>query len=334
MSAEPSWDLYRTFLSVLEHGSLSAAARELGLTQPTVGRHVDALEHAVGAQLFTRSPAGLLPSEIALDLRPYAATLAATSASLLRTASGKRGEVAGTVRVSASEVIAVEVLPPILASLADAHPALCIELSASDAVEDLLHREADLAVRMTEPSQEALIARRIGDILVGLFAHRRYLERHGVPRTTAELAGHRLVGFDRQTAYIRAMATRYPIFEGLMFSFRADSNLAQLAAIRAGLGIGFCQCGLAVDDPDLVRVLPRAFEVPLGTWVAMHEDLKGAPRCRATFDALVAGLEAYRKKAAAEAIQRIPRHAGKPAHVRQGGRPRRRRSQARTALSG
>ncbi len=287
---EPSWDLYRTFRSVLEHGSLSAAARELGLTQPTVGRHIDALEQAVGAELFTRSQSGLLPTELALELAPYARALAATSASLVRAASGQRDAVAGTVRISASEVIATEVLPPLLAELQDEHPALAIELSASDKVEDLLHREADVAVRMAEPAQAALVVRRIGRIPVGLFAHRRYLERHGTPKTLADLATHRLIGFDRETAYVRVMAKRYPQLAQLTFAFRTDNNLAQLAAIRAGVGLGLCQVGIA---GDLVRVLPRALEVGLDTYVAMHENLRASRRCRAVFDALVAGLTRY-----------------------------------------
>ncbi|TCL74796.1 LysR family transcriptional regulator [Rhizobium sp. BK251] len=293
---EPSWDLYRTFLAVLQHGSLSAAARELGLTQPTIGRHVDALEQAVGHELFTRSPNGLLPTEAALDLRPYAETLAATSAALVRAASGRGNRIEGVVRISASEVIGVEVLPPILRELQEQYPALVIELSSSDAVEDLLQREADIAVRMVEPSQEALLVRRIGDLAVGFFAHSSYLERHGRPETLAGLAGHRVIGFDRHTGYIRAMTKRYPQLNGIGFSFKADSNLAQLAAIRAGLGIGMCQAGLARRDPALVRVLPQAFEVPLDTWVAMHENLKSSPRCRVTFDALVEGLLDYRRR--------------------------------------
>jgi len=295
MKGQPSWDLYRTFLGVLEHGSLSAAARELGLTQPTVGRHIDALERAVGAELFTRSQRGLLPTELALELRPYAANLASTSASLVRAASGQGREVAGTVRITASEVISVEVLPPILASLLDASPALRIELSASDKVEDLLQREADIAVRMAAPSQAALVVRRIGGIPVGMFAHRRYLARRDVPKTVADLADHRVIGFDRETAYIRAMAKRHPDVASLTFAFRADSNLAQLAAIRAGIGIGLCQVGIAADDPDLVQVLPRAFELALPTFVAMHENLRTSPRCRAVFDAVVHGLSSYVK---------------------------------------
>jgi DNA-binding transcriptional LysR family regulator len=293
MRSEPSWDFYRTFLSVLQEGSLSAAARELGLTQPTIGRHIDALEEATGSQLFTRSPNGLLPTDAALELQPYAETLAATSAALLRTASAQRERVAGTVRISASEVIGVEILPAILAPLLDANPDLHIELSASDAIEDLLNREADIAVRMAEPIQGALIVRRIGEIPLAFHAHRRYLDRHGTPQTMADLAHHRLIGFDRQTAYIRMMTKRYPLPDSMAFSFRADSGLAQLSALRSGLGIGICQTGLARQNPDLVHVLPDAFAIPLGMWVAMHESLKTSPRCRVTFDALVGGLLDY-----------------------------------------
>jgi DNA-binding transcriptional LysR family regulator len=289
---EPSWDFYRTFLAVVQQGSLSAAARELGLTQPTVGRHIDALERAIGAELFTRSQLGLLPTEAAVDLRPYAETLATTSAALLRSASGHRDRVSGTVRISASEVIGVEVLPPILAQLQRRYPDLTIELSASDIVEDLLQREADIAVRMAEPSQDALVVRRIGIVPLGFFAHRSYLEGREHPREIADLADHRMIGFDRQNAYIRAMMKRYPVLDPARFAFKSGSGLAQLAALRAGGGIGFCQIPLARQNPDLVHLL-RDFHLPLETWVAMHENLKSSPRCRVTFDALVNGLLDY-----------------------------------------
>jgi DNA-binding transcriptional LysR family regulator len=293
MIEEPSWDFYRTFLTVLRHGSLSAAARELGLTQPTVGRHIDALEQAVGTQLFTRSQSGLLPTEAARALAPFAETMASSSSALLRAASGHRDRIEGTVRISASEVIAVEVLPPILASLQDRHPALEIELSASDDVEDLLNREADIAVRMMEPQQDALVVRRIGDIPIACYAHRAYLARHGTPETLEDIRDHRLIGFDRQTAYVRTMVQRFPAAGGIAFAFRTDSYLAQLAAIRSGCGIGMCQTGLGDADPNLVRVLPGIMDMHIGTWVAMHENLKTSPRCRAAFDALVDGLKIY-----------------------------------------
>lgn len=289
---EPSWDFYRTFLAVLQQGSLSAAARDLGLTQPTVGRHIDALETAVGAELFTRSQQGLIPTDAALALKPYAETLASTTAALLRAASGSSDRANGTVRISASEVMGAEVLPPILAELLASYPELIVELSASDTVEDLLQREADIAVRMVEPTQDALLSRHIGIIPLGFFAHRRYLERYGTPENIEDLQRHKLIGFDRQTAYIRMMRKRYPIFDSITFAFRSDHTIAQHNALRAGLGISFLHVPLARRDADLVRLLPE-FELPLDTWVVMHENLKTSPRCRVTFDALVAGLLNY-----------------------------------------
>ena len=292
--SEPSWDFYRTFLAVLEHGSLSAAARELGLTQPTVGRHILALEQSVGAELFTRSQQGLLPTDAAVVLKPYAETLASTAAALLRAASGSKDKVSGTVRISASEVIGTEVLPPILAGLQARYPDLIVELSASDTVEDLLQREADIAVRMVAPAQEALLARHIGIISLGLFAHRTYIERHGKPETLEELRGHKLIGFDRQTAYIRMMLKRYPMLEGISFNFRSDHSIALHNALRAGIGISFYQIPLASRDPNLAQLLPE-IEVEIDTWIVMHENLKTSPRCRVTFDALVTGLLDYIK---------------------------------------
>lgn len=292
------WSHYRSFLAVLRHGSLSAAARDLGLTQPTLGRHIDALEQAAGASLFIRSQQGLLPTETALEMQPHAEAMAASAAALTRAASGHATTPRGTVRISASEVVGIEVLPPIIAELQENHPGLQVELSVSDDVEDLLRQQADIAVRMVAPTQEALISRRIGAIPLGFHAHRRYLERHGEPKTTAELAVHRLIGYDRQLAYVRTALKNRPDLARLEFAFRADSNLSQLAMIRAGGGIGMCQSPLADRDPDLVEILPGALNLTLETYVVMHESLKTAPRCRVTFDALVDGLLRYMKPTA------------------------------------
>lgn len=288
-----SWDHYRTFLAVLDTGSLSAAARSLGLTQPTAGRHIEALEQAFGGPLFLRGAQGLLPTEKARAMHGHARSMAAMSASLARIASGDMEEVRGTVRISASEVIAIEALPKILADLQEHHPGLEIELSASDTVEDLLNQEADIAVRMTTPRQSALLSRRIGVLPMDLYAHRAYLERHGTPASLADLSRHRMIGFDRQLAYIREILRDKPHLADLHFQFRADSNLAQLAAIRAGVGIGICQVALGRADPDLVEVLPGQLDLGLETFVVMHESLKTTPRYRTVFDALVAGLLAF-----------------------------------------
>lgn len=290
MSDEPSWDLYRTFLHVLDERSLSGAARALGLAQPTVARHIDALEAAVGYELFLRTQRGLAPTEAATELGAYARSLASTSAALLRAASSHASEVRGVVRISASEVVGIEHLPPILAQLRRQHPALTLELMLSNAVEDLLRREADIAVRMVEPAQGVLVSRRAGAIPLGLYARRDYIAHRGMPASTDELSGHDLIGFDRETPAIRAFVSQYPWIARKSLALRTDSDVAQLAAIRAGFGIGICQVPLAARSPDLVRVLEAAFHVELGVWIVMHEDLRSSPRCRAVFDALVAGM--------------------------------------------
>ena len=286
---EPDWAWYRSFLQVMESGSLSAAGRTLGLAQPTVGRHVDGLESALGLKLFVRSFDGFAPTDAARELQPYAASIAASAAALRRVASSHGSGVRGVVRVTASEIVGVEVLPPILVDLRERHPELVVELVLSNRADDLLRREADIAVRMFRPVQDALVARRVGDIALGLHAHPRYLARAGTPASPADLAAHTLVGFDRETEFIRRVRDRFQGVTRELFALRADSDVAQLAAIRAGFGIGFCQVALARRD-GLVRVLPDAVSASLDTWVAMHEDLRESPRCAATFDALVAGL--------------------------------------------
>lgn len=292
--ASLDWDHYRTFLAILQEGSQSGAARALGLTQPTIARHLDALELAAGKPLFLRSYQGLLPTETALSMRTYAETMAASAAALARAASSDGDSPEGTVRISASEVIGLEVLPPILTQLQERYPRLAIELSLSDAVEDLLKQQADIAVRMVEPTQGALVSRRIGGIPIGLFAHRHYLERHGTPATIDDLSAHRMIGFDRQLAYVREAMKIYPAMADMRFGFRTDSNVAQLAMIRAGGGIGMCQTALADRDPDLVQLFAGQIALQLMTFLVMHENLKMVPRCRVTFDALAEGLLAYR----------------------------------------
>lgn len=290
---EPNWEWYRSFVSVLETGSLSAAGRALGLTQPTVGRHVDSLEAALDLKLFTRSFDGFAPTDAALELKPYAVGLASTAAALRRVASSQGDGVRGTVRLTASEVVGVEVLPPILTALRREHPALVVELVLSNQVDDLLRREADIAVRMVRPTQEALVAKRVGGIELGLHARQGYLAEHGTPRTMAQLRRHTLIGFDTETAFIRQLQARFPVFTRAALAFRADSDLANLAALRAGYGIGICQVPLGKRDPSLVRLLRKDFAPVMDTWVAMHSDLRDSPRCAVTFAALAAGLKAY-----------------------------------------
>ena len=291
----PSWDELRTFVEVSRDGSLSGAARRLGLTQPTVGRHIDALEAALGLTLFTRSPRGLTPTSAALALEPHVEAMATAAAALGRAASGEAAADRGAVRVTASDVIGCEVLPPILGAFHAVHPGIAIELALSNRTADLARRDADIAVRMLRPTQSGLVARRIGNSRIGLYAHRDYLARFGEPRSLADLANHCVIGFDRDNSSFRGAGELARTLTREAFGFRCDNDLAQLAALRAGVGVGGCQENIARRVPELVAVLPNAFHYALEVWLVMHEDLKATRRVRLHFDHLAAGLTDYVK---------------------------------------
>ena len=289
-AVDPGWELYRSFLAVVRERSLSGAARTLGLTQPTIGRHVDALEEALGVPLFTRSQSGLQPTSGALALVPFAESMASAASALRRAASGEASEERGAVRVTASEMIGTEVLPPALAAFREAHPRIALELVLSNRSEDLLRREADIAVRMVKPTQDALAARKVGIVHMRLHAHPRYLKAHAAPSSVEELLGHALIGFDKEPSVRRLPEMGIPIRREL-FAFRCDSDVGQYAALRAGFGVGFCQVALGRRD-GLVPVLP-AVGFELGVWLVVHKDLKSSRRVRLLFDHLAAHLRAY-----------------------------------------
>ncbi|NVB82202.1 MAG: LysR family transcriptional regulator [Kofleriaceae bacterium] len=288
-SGEPSWELYGTFLAVMREGSLSGASRALALAQPTVRRRIEALEEALGVVLFTRATNGLVPTDAAIGTLPHAEAMASSAHALVRTLSGPADSVRGTVRITASEIIGTEVLPRLLAPLLATHAQLQLELAVTNRAEDLLRRDADVAIRMVAPTQAALIARRAATIPVGLYASEAYVAVRGVPRKVAELRDHALVGQDTGRTTIDALAALGIATTRRDYAVRTESDVAQLAAVRAGLGIGVCQVPLATG---LVRVLPKV-TVPLDAWVVMHEDLRTQRRVRTVFDHLVGALAAY-----------------------------------------
>jgi DNA-binding transcriptional LysR family regulator len=293
---EPHWDELRTFLEVMRDGSLSGAGRRLGIAQPTVGRYIDALEAALGVPLFARSPRGLAPTQAAAILAPHVEAMAAASAALARAAAGEASVDQGVVRVTASEIVGCEVLPAIFATFHANNPGVAIELALTNRNEDLSRRDADIAVRMVRPTQTALVARRIGETHIGLFAHRGYLARFGTPISLDELGRHRLIGFDRDDRAFRSLGDLASSLPRESFGFRCDSDFAQLAALRAGVGIGGCQENIALRSPELTRVLPREIAFTLEIWLVMHEDIKATPRVRALFEHLAAGLTDFVKR--------------------------------------
>lgn len=292
--SEPSWELYRSFLTVLRAGSLSAAARELGLTQPTLSRHISELETSLGrGALFTRAPQGLTATDSARALEPHAIAMESAAAALLRAASAAPGEIAGVVRITASEVVGAEVLPPILRDLHTLHPKLKFEVVLSNQSADLLRRDADIAVRMVRPKQSALVAKKVGDVMLGLFAHPDYLAARGRPKSMDDLKQHAIIGFDRDPAGAMALRAFGAGITRDMFTYRTDDQAAQLSALRAGFGIGIAQIALARREPKLTRLFAKDWSFPLETWVTMHEDLRGDPRLRVVFDHLAEALARY-----------------------------------------
>src|SRR5262245_27054043 len=257
-SAPLSWELCRSFLAVLREGNLSRAARALHLTQPTLGRHIDEIEKALGVSLFTRSPQGLRPTEEAFQLKPHAQAMAEAAEALVRTASGGPEEARGTVRITVPELVGTELMPAILTSFRAKHPAIAVELVLTNATENLLERQADIAVRLVPPAQGALVARKVGQVRFGFYAHRDYIARSGMPRSLAELQKHTLIGFDTDVP-IRALRNNpFPISREAC-ALRSDSPLALVAMGRAAFGIGGNADFIARKDPNLVPVLPEAY---------------------------------------------------------------------------
>jgi DNA-binding transcriptional LysR family regulator len=302
------WNLYRIFLAVIDAGSLSAAARTLESSAPTVGRQIEALETDLGMTLFTRSPSGLVATSEAHDLVAHAQSMAAAANALRRAAGGTSAALLGTVRITASEMVGAEVLPSLLRGFHQQHPGIVVELALANRTEDLLRRDADIAVRMTEPSQSALLRKRVGQVEIGLYAHSSYARAHGLPASREALASHTLIGYDRDP-FAQRMARAVGIeIRRDMFGLRSDSDLAQLALLRAGCGIGGCQVNVARRDPMLLPVLSDQIRFALPVWLVMHNDQRRVARIRAAFDYLAGGLaEVCAPQRAPARLRRTPR---------------------------
>lgn len=285
------WSLMPAFLAAMDAGSLLAAARRLGQTQPTVGRHIEALERQLGVSLFERTGRGLVPTEAAHRIADSARSMRAAADELRLSLSRATDSLAGTVRVTASQTVAAYLLPPVWVELREQAPGIQIEVLASNEIKNLLQREADIAVRMVAPAQAALIARRIGDLAVHAVASNGYLRRRGAPASPADLANHDLVGFDRDPAILDGSRSIFPGLTRDAFAFRSDDHIACWQAIRHGLGVGFVAAPVAALDPEVRRILPEMALPRLPVWLTAHRELHGASRIRVVFDALARHFE-------------------------------------------
>lgn len=287
------WNLIKSFIAIAETGSLSAAARRLGTSQPTLGRHVAELERALGLTLFRRGRRGYALSDSGLRLYDRARRVGEEAAAFSRLALGATETVAGTVRVSASEIVATYVLPSMLARLGEAEPEIEVEIVASDRVDNLLRRDADVAVRMVAPEQLDLLARKVADLPLTACAATRYLARRGRPQAPLDLLAHDLIGQDRDDAIIRGFAAMGTAVDRHAFRLRCDSQPVLWEAVRAGNGIGFAQRALVAADPHVEALLPELRLPVLPMWLAMHRDVRTSPRIRRVADFLHAALAAY-----------------------------------------
>jgi DNA-binding transcriptional LysR family regulator len=287
------WALLRSFVAVMRHGTLSAAATAIGQTQPTIGRHIRALEQVIGEPLFLRRGNLLTPGDRALALYERASAMETAAFAVERDLAGRSGAgpISGTVRISVPEVFGTHILPPVLARFQKAFPEVAVELIATNSSNDLFRREADLAVRLYRPRQPDLIMAIVGQVHVGLFATPDYLRRHGPVETMQDFQVHRLIGEDQGDRLMKAMvAFGLPVKRG-DFVFRSDSILAQIAATEAGMGLG-AGITLAFDPGKVVRVLADAVNIPFDVHIVAHIDLQRSRVMRALFDHLTHELRA------------------------------------------
>ncbi|QGY00028.1 LysR family transcriptional regulator [Roseovarius faecimaris] len=284
------WALIRSFLAVAETGSLSAAARQLGASQPTLGRQIRQLEDRLQQVLFQRQPKGLVLTENGAALIGPAQRMRAAMHDVTLTAAGLQTGLSGSVRITASETVSLYILPGILAKLRREQPSIQIDIVSTDSTENLLFREADIALRMYRPEQVELVAKKLGEFRFGLYASREYLDRAGWPGSVAELLKHPLIGYDRNEEILRGMIERGLPAKREWFALRCDSNPVNWELVRAGCGVGF---GLScnADGDDSIVHLDIPLDLPtLPVWLVTHQSLRHTPRISAVWAALEEGL--------------------------------------------
>jgi DNA-binding transcriptional LysR family regulator len=287
------WENYHSFLELYREGSFAKAARKTGLTHPTIRRRIDDLERRLGVVLFTREADGFSPTPAARQLRLHAEAMESAVQSFLEIASEEAERATGVVKIACGELTAQEILPYLIADLRSRHPGLSLEVVVDTSTAGVLRGAADIAVHLSRPTHKALYARRVGVIHVGLYAHRRYIAAAGTPSSVADLRNFSLIAPEIDGPWISILSSLGAGLTMADFAFRANSYGAQLAAVRAGVGIGAVQSPMVANDPALVRVLAAEVDHELEPWVITHGDLSREPRIRVVYDALVGHMSDY-----------------------------------------
>ena len=284
------WNQLKAFLETAETGSLSAAARKLGLSQPTLSRQVAAIEQRMGVTLFERVGKAMALTSTGLEMLEHARAMGAAAETLGLAAKGRSQAVGGVVSVSATDTVAAHLLPPLVRQLRDTEPSIAIEVISADERSDLLRREADIAIRNVKPEQPDLIARLIREAAANFYASEDWVRVHGHPRQAEDAAHLPFVGADRSghfLAYLRQHGL--PISEA-NFSCYANSSNAHWALVSSGMGIGAMVDEIARDTPGMIRVLNDVPPLRFPIWLVTHRELRTSRRIRVVFEALAHGL--------------------------------------------
>ncbi|HMF41652.1 MAG TPA: LysR family transcriptional regulator [Polyangia bacterium] len=286
MQNMPNWDDLRIFLALRRSGTLLGAGKLLGVNHTTVARRLAALESDLTARLFDRTPDGYVPTPMGETLAPFAESMEERYFALDRQVTGQDARLDGTVRIATSDTFASTFfVPRVLGALRERHPDIDLELVSTAAAYDLPRRQADLAIRMTRPSEQSLVVRKLAALAFGVYGARAYFARRGRPRAPDDLAGHTLVGYDREATPNIGARWLEQAARGLRVPVRGDHILTVRAAAVAGEGIAVIPCFLAAGVPELERV-----GAPISAhdvWLVQHADLQRTPRIRAVSEVIV-----------------------------------------------
>lgn len=284
------WNQLRAFLETAETGSLSAAARKLGLTQPTLSRQVAAIEQRLGVTLFERVGKSIVLTDTGLDLLEHARAMGSAAEDLALAATGRSQAAEGVVSISSTDVVAAYLLPRAIQRIRQAAPRVVVEVVSSNALSDLRRREADIAIRHVSPDQPDLIARRLREATAGFYASEAWVEKNGHPRTAEEAVAHDFIGFDRTDRYLEHLRAHGLPLTNANFPLYSASSVTTWALVQQGLGIGTMMDDVARMTPGVVRVLDALDPVRFPIWLVTHRELRTARRIRVVFDLLAEHL--------------------------------------------
>jgi DNA-binding transcriptional LysR family regulator len=281
------WNQLRAFLETAERGSLSAAARRLGLTQPTLSRQVAAIEASLGVTLFERVGKSMVLTTAGLGLLEHARTMGSAAEELALAATGRAEGVEGLVAISASDAVAAFLLPSAIRRIREVAPKVVVEIVTSNALSDLRRREADIAIRHVSPTEPDLIARHLREATASFYASKAWVAAHGHPRTAQDALAHDFIGADRAGRFLDYLRAHGLPLTTAHFPVHSESSVSGWALVREGLGIGVMMDDVARQTPDVVRVLDDVAPVRFPIWLVTHRELRTARRIRVVFDVLV-----------------------------------------------